>query len=142
MEKHSLFSRFQAWLASPEVFGRISKKIHGKWILYEYYVDEKEELLHLKEGELKEKNESLVLIFTDEGAFIVDSQLTLNVFREVDSGQWSVARNYITLADPANFRNAIEFQFAFEKENLKLLKKDRFGRIEFFGFFRPEPVKK
>jgi hypothetical protein len=142
MEKQSLFSRFQAWLTSPEVFGSVSKKIPGKWILIEYYVDEKEELLHFQEGDLKATNQALVLYFKNEGTFSLDSQIPLSLFDTVKSGQWSLSRNFITLADPKEFRNNLEFQFAFEKENLKLLKKDKFGKIQFFGFFRPtQPVK-
>jgi len=136
MKATSVISRFTSWLASPEVFGSITKKIPGDWHLFEYYYDLKEDLIHWKEEDLKKNNESLQVTLTEEEQFSIANELPLSVFKSVQNGKWSVSRNYITLIDPKNFRNNLEFQFAFEKENLKLLKKDKMGKIEFFGFFR------
>lgn len=136
MKSNSTISRFVAWLASPEVFGSIAKRIPGEWVLFEYYFDEKEELVHKIESDLKQNNESLQLNFLAEEKFTVNSKLVVSVFDRLQKGSWSVHRNYITLIDASDFRNNLEFQFAFEKENLKLLKKDKMGKIEFFGFFR------
>ena len=136
MKSKSAISRFVAWLASPEVFGSIVKKIPGEWILFEYYFDEGKELVHKVEKDIKQSDESLQLRLNSEEKFSLNSKLTVSVFDQLQKGGWSVHRNYITLIDSSDFRNNLEFQFAFEKENLKLLKKDKFGNIEFFGFFR------
>ena len=136
MKATSVISRFTSWLASPEIFGSITKKIPGDWQLFEYYYDLKEDLIHWKEEDLKKNNESLQFLLSEEKQFSVKGNLPLTVFTNVTDGKWSVSRNFITLIDPDNFKNNLEFQFAFEKENLKLLKKDKMGKIEFFGFFR------
>jgi len=142
MKSTSLFSKFTSWLASPEVFGSITKKIPGDWQLFEYYYDLKEDLIHFEEKDLKTNNESLQISFTAEEAFSVNDDFALSIFKNLKTGKWSVHRNFITLVDAADFRNNIEFQFAFEKENLKLLKKDKMGKIEFFGFFKNPSLKK
>lgn len=136
MKSNSAIFRFVAWLASPEVFGSITQKIPGEWVLYEYYKDEKEDLIHSTENDLKTKNESLKLNLSSEQEFNLNAQLTQSVFNQLQNGKWSVHRNFITFIDSTDFRNNLEFQFAFEKGNLKLLKKDKMGKIEFFGFFR------
>ena len=142
MKVTSVFARISNWLASPEVFGRITKRIPGEWVLYEYYFDEKEKLIHQTEDELKMNGESLQIQFHVEESFRTTSKLALPVFDHLKEGNWSVRRNYITLVDPTDFRNNLEFQFAFEKENLKLLKKNKMGKIEFFGFFKSTGLKK
>ena len=136
MKATSVFARLSNWLASPEVFGSISKKIPGDWVLYEYYFDEKEELIHKTEDDLKKNSEALQIQFFTEENFRATSKLALPVFNHLKEGNWSIHRNYITLLDSKDFRNNLEFQFAFEKENLKLLRKDKMGNIVFFGFFR------
>ncbi|WP_340111124.1 DUF5004 domain-containing protein [Maribellus mangrovi] len=138
----SLFSKFVNWLKSPEGFGSVSKSIPGEWQLYEYYVDLKEDLINLKEADLKNNKESLKIEFSDDEQFEVEAQLPLSVFKEVEKGTWSIHRNFITFIHPSDFRKNIEFQFAFYKGDLKLLKKDEAGKIDFFGFFRqPEKEK-
>lgn len=137
----SLFSKFTTWLKSPEVFGSITKKIPGTWHLYEYYFDLEKDLIHLGEADLKNNNESLQLEFSDQKQFIVTNTSPIEVFKTLKGGEWSVHRNFITLIDSENFRNNLEFQFAFKKDDLKLLKKDKTGKIEFFGFFRFSPKK-
>ncbi|HPF50523.1 MAG TPA: hypothetical protein PK335_03055 [Draconibacterium sp.] len=136
MKATSAISKFTSWLASPEVFGSITKKIPGNWLLFEYYYDLNEDLIHWKEEDIKKNSELLQIVFTADEQFSVNEKLPLSVFKNLPEGKWSVSRNYITLIDPKNFRNNLEFQFAFEKENLKLLKKDKMGKIEFFGFFK------
>lgn len=136
MAADSLFSKLITWLKSPEVFGSITKRIPGEWRLYEYYIDLEESLINLKEEDLKINKESLLIAFNDEEQFRLEARLPLSLFKNLGKGSWSVHRNYITLIDPEDFRNNLEFQFAFERGNLKLLKKDKAGKIEFFGFFR------
>jgi len=136
MKTNSAILKFTSWLNSPEVFGSITKKIPGDWQLFEYYYDLNEDLIHWKEEDIKRNSESLRIVLTTDERFSVSEKLPLSVFKNLPGGKWSVHRNFITLIDQVNFRNNLEFQFAFEKENLKLLKKDKMGKIEFFGFFR------
>ena len=104
------------WLKSTEMFVRPSKQLPGKWELFEYYIESSEELHNIKETQLKANNEFWQI-------------------SKVKSGSWSISKNFITLTSSENNKNYIEFQFAIEKETLKILKKDALGRIEFFGFF-------
>lgn len=136
MKLKSIFSKFVDWLKSPEVFGSKKKLIPGKWQLFEYYVDEGDELLHFEEQYLIENKIMLVLSFLENQDLILAGNPPVEIFQSFSEGKWSVARNFITFLHPKNFRDNIEFQFAFEKGNLKLLKKDAMGKIEFFGFFR------
>ena len=136
MEKKTGFSTFIKWLGRTEMFARPSKRLPGKWQLIEFYVDAEEKLQNFKEASLKKNKMSLNLEFRDDGKFSRESNLPVTVFQNIEVGEWSVAKNFVTLIDPDNFRNNAEFQFAFEKETLKLLKKDKLGKIEFFGFFK------
>ncbi|MFV0265569.1 MAG: hypothetical protein ACK5HT_00375 [Draconibacterium sp.] len=136
MKQHSLFSKFVSWLASPEVFGNVSKSLVGTWFLFEYYMDEREELVHMREFDLQREKQQVVITFFDD-EFEVNAHISVPLVARLKKGRWSVAKNFITFIDPENFRNNVEFQFAFEKGNIKLLKKDERGMIEFFGFFKP-----
>ncbi len=137
MKLKSISSKFIEWIKSPEAFGSKKKLISGKWQLFEYYVDEEKELFHFEADALKEKNVLFVLSFLENHDFIVAGNAPVKLLEGTTEGEWSVARNFITLINPKDFRSNIEFQFAFEKGNLKLLKKDVMGKIEFFGFFKP-----
>lgn len=123
-------------MGRTEMFERPSKKIPGKWRLYEYYLDGDRELLHFEEAALKENRQGFEIEFEAEGKFLQEVTVPVEILENLENGTWSISRNFITLLHPENFRNNIEFQFAFEKGNLKLLKKDKLGKIEFFGFFR------
>ena len=135
MKLKSIFSKFVDWLKSPEVLGSKKKLIPGKWQLFEYYVDEGDKLLHFEEQYLKENKVLFVLSILENNELILAGNSPVELLRTFSEGKWSVARNFITFIHAKDFRNSIEFQFAFEKGNLKLLKKDAFGKIEFFGFF-------
>jgi len=136
MEKKTGLSTFINWLVTTEMFARPSKRLPGKWQLFEFYVDVEEELQNYKEKSLTENKMSLNLEFKEDGKFSRESNLPVAVIQNIEAGEWSVAKNFVTLIDPDNFRNNVEFQFAFEKDTLKLLKKDELGKIEFFGFFK------
>lgn len=140
MSSKAFFSKLVIWLKSPEVFGSISKNIPGEWLLFEYYVDSNDELLNFKKDDLKKQGSCLKLEFKTDGSFIKDGQLPIDLFQNTKWKRWSVSKNFITLLHQENFRDNIEFQFAFEKGKLKLLKKDSFGKIEFFGFFERVPL--
>ncbi|WP_303920308.1 hypothetical protein [Draconibacterium sediminis] len=135
MKLKSIFPKFIEWLISPAVFGSKKMLIPGQWHLFEFYVDKGEELLHFDEDTLKKNKIIYVLSFLENHEFIVAGKAPVKLLEGSTEGKWSVARNFITLINPKEFRNNIEFQFAFEKGNLKLLKKDAMGKIEFFGFF-------
>lgn len=126
------------WLKSTEMFARPSKQIPGKWELVEYYIEKGNELLNIKEEQLKANSEFWHIEFTPDFNFLHDNNLPVWQIAKVKSGNWSFSKNFITLTSSENARNNIEFQFAIEKETLKLLKKDALGRIEFFGFFNRE----
>ncbi|WP_346861552.1 hypothetical protein [uncultured Draconibacterium sp.] len=135
MTTKSFFLKIGGWLQATEMFERPRKKLPGKWQLYEYFVDEKEELLHFEEKELKARSQLFELEFSEQ-SYSRQSNIPISLIQNSKNGKWSVAKNFVTLLDAENFRDSIEFQFAFEKGNLKLLKKNAFGKIEFFGFFR------
>lgn len=141
MFKQSILSKIYSWLYSPEVFGSVAKKIPGSWQLFEYYRDTEGELVHILESDLSQSNEALLIDFLPQNEFCLTAKMPVPIFPPERKGVWSVNRNFITLVDAKDFRNNIEFQFAFEKGNFKLLKKDRFGKIEFFGFFKPQKSK-
>lgn len=136
MAKISMFSRILSWLRSTEMFARPSKQLPGKWQLFEYYVDEGHDLLNINESRLKEKNEFWDIEFAVENKFYHQSNLPIWQISKINNGDWRISKNFITLSSSEDFRNSVEFQFAIEKEKLKLLKKDASGRIEFFGFLR------
>ncbi len=135
MEKKSVFSTFLLWLKSSEMFMRPSKLIPGKWNLYEYYYDSSEKLLHFDDKQLNDNNEYWTIEFSED-KFSHQYNLPNTVVSKIENGSWDTSKNYITLIHPVDIRNNVEFQFAIEKGNLKLLKKDDLGKIEFFGFFR------
>ncbi|WP_346856748.1 hypothetical protein [uncultured Draconibacterium sp.] len=135
MTAKSFFLKIGGWLQATEMFERPRKKLPGKWQLFEYFVDEKEELLHFEEKDLKARNQFLEIEFLEQN-YSRQSNIPVSLIENSKSGKWSTAKNFVTLLDEENFRESTEFQFAFEKGNLKLLKKNAFGKIEFFGFFR------
>ena len=129
------FRKIIEWLGSTEMFARPSKKIPGKWVLFEFYTEPGKELIHKTKDELKSEEIFWEIEFNTDENYKHNTNLDIPVISKIQNGTWSRSRNFITLIHPDNFRNSVEFQFAVERENLKLLKKDAFGRIEFFGFF-------
>ena len=135
MASISFLSKLKTWILSTELFERPSKLIVGKWQLYEYFIDDAEELQHITSDQLKKENSMLVISVLEDHNYIIASSLPVPLIQKIVDGKWRTARNFVTFQHPEEFRNNVEFQFAFEKGNLKLLKKDSFGNIEFFGFF-------
>lgn len=136
MENKISFTSILNWLKSTEMFARPSKQISGKWHLVEYYTETENELRNITEAQLKAENELWNIEFTEKKNYSHQCNLPVSLISGIKNGNWNISKNYITLIHPMNFRNNVEFQFAVEKETLKMLKKDAFGRIEFFGFFR------
>ena len=135
MPKKINFRKLIDWLGATEMFARPSKKIPGKWVLFEFYTEPDKELVHKTKDQLKSEKIFWEIDFSTDENYTQSTNLNIPVISKIASGTWSRSRNFITLIHPDNFRNNVEFQFAVEKKNLKLLKKDAFGRIEFFGFF-------
>lgn len=140
MRFNKFFSSIQNLLSKTELFARPSKLLPGKWILFEYYFDREKELIHFTEDQLSANKQILKLELTDKEGFNLETNLALPVISKIKPGNWSRYKNFITLIDSTDFRGNTEFQFAFEKGNLKLLKKNRLGKIEFFGFFKREII--
>lgn len=136
MKVKTAFTRIFDWLMSTEMFARPSKQLPGKWELFEYYVDVEEDLLNFKEEELLRKKEKWMIEFADREKFLQQGNLSVGLISAIENGVWSISRNFVTIINPTDFRKNVEFQFAIQKKQLKLLKKDDFGKIEFFGFFR------
>jgi len=136
MKVKTAFSKFSGWLMETEMFARPSKQLPGKWQLFEYYVDKEEDLLNLKEEELKQKKENWTIEFGDNAKFYQDGSLNVKLISGIENGDWSISRNFVTIMNYSDFRKNVTFQFAIQKKQLKLLKKDAFGKIQFFGFFR------
>jgi hypothetical protein len=134
--KNKVFSAMFNWLQSTEMFARPSKQLPGKWQLFEYYVEKGNDLQNINEARLKEEKEFWDIEFTLENKYYHQCNLPVWQISKINNGNWSISKNFITLSSSENFRNNVEFQFAIEKEKLKLLKKDALGRIEFFGFLR------
>lgn len=136
MKSKISFSTLLNWLKTTEMFARPSRKLPGKWKLQEYYFEPGEELVNVKENQMKAENLFWEIELREGNQYVHRTNLTLPFITQLTSGHWSRSRNFITLIHPKDFRNNVEFQFAIEKETLKLLKKDPLGKIEFFGFFR------
>ncbi len=135
MEKKNRFTSILNWLQSTEMFARPSKQIPGKWQLFEYYIENGDELQNINEARLKATNGLWNIEFTIENKYYHQCNLPVWQISKIKNGNWGISKNFITLMSSENNRNNIEFQFAIENEKLKLLKKDALGRIEFFGFF-------
>lgn len=141
MKLNSFFSKIFGWLQSTEMFARPRKQLSGKWQLFEYYFETEKELNHISEELLKTKKQQWNIEFIEDDKYFQNSNLSIPLISTIENGDWSISKNFITLIHPKNFRKNIEFQFAVEKGNLKLLKKDGLGKIEFFGFFRKHEPK-
>ena len=118
-----------------EVYKR-DHSLPGSWKLVEYYTEPGDELLNFKEEQIVSDNLHWEITFSEEGEFTLKSNLNISVLEGLESGNWSKSRNFVTLLHPDDFRKNTEFQFAFDKGNLKLLKKDGFGKIIVFAFFK------
>ena len=133
MKKKFIFTSVLSWLKSTEMFVRPSKQVPGKWQLMEYYTETENELRNITENQLKAEGEFWNIEFTPEKNYSKNSNLPLALISELKNGNWNVSKNYITLNSSGE---SVEFQFAIEKQILRILKKDNLGKIIFFGFFK------
>lgn len=138
MESKSLFKRFAGWSHLFASFERNVERIVGKWELYEYYVDTKNGLINFKEKELISSKVMLVLSILENREILLAGKFPVDRFCDMEEGMWRISRNYITFSNPDSHDESVEFQFAFERGNLKLLNKNSKGEILFFGFFKKQ----
>jgi hypothetical protein len=136
MNRTSIIAKINNLLQSSEMFARPSKRLPGKWQLYEYYIDDTKELIHVNSEQLKSEKQNWNIEFNENKQYLHNSNLTIPLIINIENGSWDISKNFITIIHLQDFRKNVEFQFAFEKGNLKLLKKDNSGKIEFFGFFK------
>jgi hypothetical protein len=136
MKTTAAFHNLISWLKTTELFFNPDKFLPGKWVLYEYYSEPGKELIHIQEKQLLEEKQSWTIEFTSDKKFDWKTNLPVNFIFGAKTGNWKRSKNFLTLRDSLKPVHTVEFQFAFEKENLKLLKKDSQGKIEIFGFFR------
>lgn len=115
---------------------KINNSLPGKWKLFEYYTEPGEDLLNIKENQVKSDNLIWDIEFNEGGELYNSSNIDIPLVKEIEADTWSKSRNFLILLNSNDFRKNIEFQFAFEKGNLKLLKKDEFGKIIVFAFFK------
>ncbi len=134
MGEISMFSKFLQWLQSTEMFARPSKQLPGKWQLFEYFDEANGELKNLKQQQLTELNLIWNIEFAADNQFVHTGNLNLILIQSIENGKWKLQKNFLELASKDS--KPVSLQFAIEKEQLKLLKKDETGQIEFFGFFR------
>jgi hypothetical protein len=133
MAEINLFSRLIHWLQSTEMFARPSNQLPGKWQLFEYFVETNGELKNFKQQQLAELNLSWNIEFAADNQFVHTGNIGLNLIHPIKNGKWKFRKNFLELGSKES--KTVRFQFAIEKEQLKLLKKDEAGQIEFFGFF-------
>ena len=133
--KKSFSNKFINWLKSTELFARPSKQIVGEWQLVEYYVDTEDKLINISEKQLKDDDRFWRINFLKEKYFRQQNNLNIKVIENIENGNWETTRNFVMLYGMEKLKQSFEFQFAIERDQLKLLKKDKKGRIEFFGFF-------
>lgn len=124
------------WLSSTEMFARPAKQLPGSWSLFEFYTEQEGELMNLKEDTMKKAGYHCEITFEGQGSLHHKMNLPVQLFDKAGHGCWYTSRNFIVLSPSESTGLKEEFQFAFENDNLKILKKDTHGRIHFFGFFR------
>jgi len=119
------------------------EKIKGKWHLFEYYTEPGNELIHFAEQDLRSNERYMEIHFMPEGECAVKCNFELPVLTQKNENiEWQKRRNYISFFNPEIKKKEELFQFAVDKNTLKLLKKNKTGKIQFFGFFKkPTPSK-
>ncbi len=136
MKKSTIFSALLRWYHKIKWPEHPKKRIAGKWQLFEYYMDKEDELLHFDEGSLKSNKVLFFLSFLENNELILTGNSPVELLNINDKLKWSISRNYLYCNHSGDVNYDLKFQFAFNKGDLKLLKKDKAGKIEFFGFFR------
>lgn len=128
-------SLFKSWVNSFIAPVRPKMTLTGLWILYEYYYEPEDELLHIKEEQLLKGNIHWEIEFDNRGIFRQKSNLPVKFFTNEKIYFWSLSQNFLNIITPEKDQKEV-FQFALTKNQLRLLQKDQSGRIVFFGFFK------
>lgn len=136
MKTRTLIEKLLEWIRSTELFFNPLKIIPGRWCLYEYYTETQDELFHVQEEHLKEKNLLWEIEFYENQSFTCKSNLAVPLMEGSRSGTWRKAGNFLSFTYSGESPQKIDFQFAIDKGILKLLKKSSLGKIEIFGFLR------
>jgi hypothetical protein len=136
MKKTSALTLLLSWVKSTEMFSRPSRRVPGKWHLYEFYYEPEGQLIHVDEEGLKFGNLEWEIILNPQGHFSQQSSVPVKILDGLSNCRWSLSGNYIKLIHPVNDSEHEEVQFAVVNDNLRLLKKETDGTIRFFGFFR------
>lgn len=138
MAYKQFITRLKNFVANSEMFARPSKQIMGSWYLNEYFIDQNKELKNVKEESLKTNQQFWKLTFAGENRAVHNLHIDVPILNNIENGEWSIHKNYLSFHHPEDFRRTIEFQFAIDKGVLKILKKNLKGEIEFFGFFKKD----
>lgn len=136
MENKISFKKIGNWLKAGEMFARPSKMLPGKWQLFEYYYDSEADLVNIKETELQLSKNTMLIEFNADNFLTINENLKIEIFRNFKKGKWLRKRNFVTFISSEEHEENLTFQFDAGSEQLKLLKKDVRGRIDFFGFFK------
>lgn len=136
MENKISFKKIQNWLKTGELFARPSKMLPGKWQLFEYYYESGADLINIKEAELQLSKNTMLIEFYMDNVLTINENLKIEIFRNFKKGNWFRKRNFVTFTNNEKQEKYLTFQFDAGSEQLKLLKKDKKGRIDFFGFFK------
>jgi hypothetical protein len=131
-----MFGKLISKIKSQVAEYKKNNSLPGDWKLYEYYTEYNCELTNFKEPQIVAEQIRWDIEFKEDGVFQHSTSLNIPLIQDMQPGRWSRSRNFVTIVNPTDFRKNIEFQFAFEKGNLKILKKDSFGKIIIFAFFK------
>ncbi|MDD4109593.1 MAG: hypothetical protein PHH93_12825 [Prolixibacteraceae bacterium] len=134
------FARLIQWWKSLAVFARPVSLIPGIWTLFEYYTEPGSELINFKEEQLKKDSKFWEIEFSENRELRQNSNLSVHFMENNFVYNWRLAGNYLKIFHSGDTHHYEEFQYAVERNLLKLLKKDKEGRIVFFGFFKKEHV--
>lgn len=135
MNQTSLFRSLLSWVNKKYIYINPSFQLPGKWRLFEYYSEPGGSLVNVKEEQIKKEDQYLEIGFRREGKLEWVANLPVQFLDGASSYTWRSSRNFIILFQADDSRKKVKLQFAIVKEELKLLKKNQDGRIEFFGFF-------
>lgn len=136
MKKTLDFTTVTRWLYSTEMFARPSKQLPGRWRLFECYTEPGEQLENLKEEDLKQAGYHWEIDFEEHGKLSQQKNFPVKFSTDTSEPNWEIARNFLKLYPLKTPEKMEIFQFAISRGVLKLLQKDKDGKIIFFGFFR------
>jgi len=93
--------------------------------------------LHIEEDQLIREKSFWEIEFDKEGSFRQKSNIPVKFLENQKVCYWKLSGNYLNI-ESGNYRET--FQFALVNGQMRLLQKEKTGRIVFFGFFRKQIV--